>query len=264
MTQAVPEWVNLSHRNGIRLPSVGADELAGQARLPLDAGNRAAHDAQPLLPVDQESPSMPEPGYPIQDITGLVLAGGLARRMGGIDKGLVQVGGKPMVEHALAALRPQVGRLLINANRNLDTYARYGVPVVADTIEGFQGPLAGIFSGLAETTTPYLLSVPCDSPLLAPDLAACMFRALEEERADLAVAHDGRRQQPVFLLLRRELAPDLQAYLAGGDRKIDLWFARHKVAEADLSHRPDNFVNVNDEDEHRRLEARLASGQAAG
>lgn len=207
---------------------------------------------------------MTEPGYPVQDISGLVLAGGLARRMGGIDKGLVEVAGKPMVEHALAALRPQVGRLMINANRNLETYSRYGVPVVPDTIGGFQGPLAGIFSGLAVVETPYLLSVPCDSPLLAPDLAACMFRGLEEEQADLAVAHDGKRQQPVFLLLRRELAPDLQAYLAGGDRKIDLWFARHKVANADLSHRPGNFVNVNDEEEQRRVEALLASGEGAG
>jgi len=206
---------------------------------------------------------MPEPSYPLRDVTGLVLAGGLARRMGGIDKGLVPVGGKPMIEHVLAALRPQVGPLMINANRNLETYAGYGVPVVPDTIEGFQGPLAGIFSGLAQTETPYLLSVPCDSPLLAPDLVACMFRALSEERADLAVAHDGKRQQPVFLLLRRELAPDLQAYLDGGDRKIDRWFARHKVANADLSHRPETFINVNDEDEQQRLEALLASGGGA-
>jgi len=207
---------------------------------------------------------MPEPSYPLQDVTGLVLAGGLARRMGGIDKGLVRVGGKPMIEHVLAALRPQVGPLMVNANRNLETYAGYGVPVVPDTIQGFQGPLAGIYSGLAETGTPYLLSVPCDSPLLAPDLVACMFRALVEEQADLAVAHDGKRQQPVFLLLRRELAPDLQAYLEGGDRKIDRWFARHKVANADLSHRPETFINVNDEDEQRRLEALLASGGGAG
>jgi molybdenum cofactor guanylyltransferase len=199
------------------------------------------------------------PDIPSADITGLVLAGGRARRMGGIDKGLVDLGGKPMIEHVLAALRPQVGRLLINANRTLEAYARFGVPVVTDTIEGFQGPLAGIFSGLAVVETPYLLTAPCDSPLLAPDLAACMVRALDAEQADLAVAHDGQRQQPVFLLLRRELAPDLQAYLAGGDRKIDLWFARHRVANADLGHRRDSFVNVNDPEERRRVEALLAS-----
>jgi molybdenum cofactor guanylyltransferase len=201
---------------------------------------------------------------PTRDLTGLVLAGGLARRMGGVDKGLLEIGGRPMVEHVLAALRPQVGRLLINANRSLDAYARYGVPVVTDTFEGFQGPLAGIYSGLAVVETPYLLTAPCDSPLLAPDLAACMVRALDAEQADLAVAHDGRRQQPVFLLLRRELGPDLQAYLAGGDRKIDRWFARHKVANADLSHRSDSFINVNDPDERRRVEALLATRAGTG
>lgn len=206
---------------------------------------------------------MATPDIPSADITGLVLAGGRARRMGGIDKGLVDLGGKPMIEHVLAALRPQVGRLLINANRTLEAYARFGVPVVTDTIEGFQGPLAGIFSGLAVVETPYLLTAPCDSPLLAPDLAACMVRALDAEQADLAVAHDGQRQQPVFLLLRRELAPDLQAYLAGGDRKIDLWFARHRVANADLGHRRDSFVNVNDPEERRRVEALLASREDA-
>ncbi len=201
---------------------------------------------------------------PSPDITGLVLAGGMARRMGGIDKGLVEIGGKPMIEHVLAALRPQVGRLLINANRNLDTYARYGVQVVPDAIEGYQGPLAGISSALALVETPYLLTAPCDSPLLAPDLAACLYRALVANQADLAVAHDGERQQPVFLLLRRELRADLQAYLAGGGRKIDRWFSQHRVAEADLRHRSDSFVNVNDEDEQRRVEGLLATKVDAG
>ena len=201
---------------------------------------------------------------PSGDITGLVLAGGLARRMGGIDKGLVKIGGKPMIEHVLAALRPQVGRLLINANRNLDTYARYGVRVVPDSIVGYQGPLAGISSALSVVETPFLLTAPCDSPLLAPDLAARMYSALAAAQADLAVAHDGERQQPVFLLLRRELAPDLRAYLEGGDRKIDLWFARHRVANADLSHRRDSFVNVNDEAEQKRVEALLATSRGPG
>ena len=211
-----------------------------------------------LLP-REEIPTVPEQDHPSADITGLVLAGGQARRMGGIDKGLVEIAGRPMIEHALAALRPQVGRLLINANRNLDTYAAYGVPVVTDTIGGFQGPLAGISAALSMVETPYLLTAPCDSPLLAPDLAACLFRALDAEQADLAVAHDGERQQPVFLLLRRELAADLQAYLEAGGRKIDRWYARHQVAAADLSHRRESFVNVNDEAEHGRIEALLAT-----
>lgn len=203
-------------------------------------------------------------GYPLQDITGVLLAGGQARRMGGLDKGLVPLGGRPMIEHALAALRPQVGRLLINANRNLETYARYGVPVVPDSISGYQGPLAGISSALSVIETPFLLTAPCDSPLLAPDLAACMYRSLAAAGADLAVAHDGERQQPVFLLLRRELAADLRDYLEGGDRKIDLWFARHRVANADLSHRRDSFVNVNDVAEQERVESLLASSRDPG
>ena len=203
-------------------------------------------------------------GYPLQDITGVLLAGGQARRMGGLDKGLVPLGGRPMIEHALAALRPQVGRLLIKANRNLETYARYGVPVVPDSISGYQGPLAGISSALSVIETPFLLTAPCDSPLLAPDLAACMYRSLAAAGADLAVAHDGERQQPVFLLLRRELAADLRDYLEGGDRKIDLWFARHRVANADLSHRRDSFVNINDLAEQERVESLLASSRDPG
>lgn len=193
------------------------------------------------------------------DTTGLVLAGGEARRMGGIDKGLVEVAGRPMIEHVMDALRPQVGPVLINANRNLDRYAAYGCPVLPDSLDGFLGPLAGVLSALKAIETPYLLTAPCDSPLLPGDLAACMHHALGAAGADLAVAHDGERQQPVFLLLRRELAPDLQQYLEQGDRKINLWFARHRLAEADLSHRRECFVNVNDPGELARVEALLRS-----
>lgn len=198
-------------------------------------------------------------GYPVESMTGLVLAGGLGRRMGGVDKGLVEIAGRPMVEHVLAGLEPQVSQLFINANRSLDAYARYGYRVISDTLEGYLGPLAGALSALRAIETDYLLTVPCDSPLLAPDLAACMHHALLDQAADLAVAHDGERQQPVFLLLRRALAADLEAYLAAGGRKIDTWFARHRVAEADLSHRLDSFINVNDPGERQRVEDLLAS-----
>jgi molybdopterin-guanine dinucleotide biosynthesis protein A len=194
-----------------------------------------------------------------EGITGLVLAGGLARRMGGIDKGLVPLAGKPMVEHVLRGLEPQVARVLVNANRNLAEYGRYGYPVVSDTMDGYLGPLAGTLSALKVIDTEFLLTVPCDSPLVAPDLARRMYQALASQRADLAVAHDGRRQQPVFLLLKRGLAADLQDYLASGERKIDRWFARHRLAEADLSDRPDSFINVNEPEERERLEALLLS-----
>jgi molybdopterin-guanine dinucleotide biosynthesis protein A len=203
--------------------------------------------------------SIRNPGYPRNAITGLVLAGGLARRMGGMDKGLIELAGRPMIEHVLDALRPQVGSLLINANRNTDRYAAYGHPVVSDTLQGFMGPLAGVLAALQRLATEFLVTVPCDAPLVAPDLVGRLYEACVANDADVAVATDGRRQQPVFLLLRADTAPSLEAYLAGGGRKIDTWFARLRLAEADLGDALDTFVNVNDPDERQRLEARLLS-----
>lgn len=192
-------------------------------------------------------------------ITGLVLAGGQARRMGGMDKGLVELAGQPMIAHVLAALEPQVGRILINANRNHDRYSSFGYPVVADEVQGYLGPLAGVLSGLKAATTEFMLTVPCDSPLLAPDLAACLLAAIEPGSGDIAVAHDGERLQPVFLLLRRELTGSLERFLAGGGRKIDAWLDGHRLAKADLRHRRESFVNVNDPAERAELELRLLS-----
>lgn len=207
----------------------------------------------------------PEPSHPARRdrLTGLVLAGGRASRMGGIDKGLVEIAGRPMIEHVLDALRPQVGRVLINANRNLGTYRRYGHPVISDAVGGYLGPLAGILAGLAALDTDYLLTVPCDSPLLAPDLAGRMFAAAVAADAEVTVAHDGARQQPVFLLLRRDLAGSLRAFLAAGERKIDRWFAGHRLAEASLADRAGSFVNVNDPAERERVEALLLQSRAS-
>jgi len=205
------------------------------------------------------SNSTRDPRYPHDAITGLVLAGGLARRMGGMDKGLVELAGRPMIEHVLDALRPQVGSLLINANRNIDRYAVYGHPVVSDSLQGFMGPLAGVLAALQRLATEFLVTVPCDAPLVAPDLVGRLYDACVANNADVAVATDGRRQQPVFLLLRAGTAPSLEAYLSGGGRKIDTWFAGLRLAEADLSDALDTFVNVNDPDERQRLEARLLS-----
>lgn len=191
-------------------------------------------------------------------ITAIVLAGGRATRMGGQDKGLVELAGRPMIAHVLAALAPQVERVIINANRNLERYAAFGWPVVADEDTGFLGPLAGLAAGLRTADTPLVLTAPCDCPLLAPDLVARLYSALEREHADIAVPFDGERLQPVFALVKRELADSLAAYLGGGDRKIDRWFAQHRLAQVDFSDRPENFVNVNDPDERTALEARLA------
>lgn len=195
-------------------------------------------------------------------ITAVVLAGGRASRMGGIDKGLVPLRGRPMIAHVLAALHPQAARVLINANRNRDRYAALGYEVVPDELDGFLGPLAGVAAGLKAATTPFVVTAPCDSPLIGPDLVARLAAALAREQADLAVAHDGEREHPVFLLLRRERLADLEAFLDAGGRKIDLWFARHRVARADFSDRPQAFVNINNAEEHARLEHRLAHGVA--
>ena len=196
-------------------------------------------------------------------ITAIILAGGRATRMGGTDKGLVELAGRPMIAHVLAALAPQVEAVLINANRNRDRYAEFGHPVIADLDDGFLGPLAGLAAGLQAATTPLVLTAPCDCPLLPIDLVARLRAALAAADAEIAVPFDGERMQPVFALVRRELAGSLAGYLAGGDRKIDRWFAQHRLAQADFSDRPETFVNVNDPAERAALELRLAAGGTA-
>jgi len=191
------------------------------------------------------------------EITGLILAGGRGSRMGGVDKGLAILKGKPMVEHVILRLRSQVGILLISANRNLERYAAFGFPVIPDALDGYLGPLAGVASGLQAATTPYVVTAPCDSPLIGLDLVPRLALALARERADMAVAHDGERVHPVFLLLRRDLLPDLTAFLNEGERKIDLWFKRHRVAYADFRDSPEAFINVNNPEDRAELEAQL-------
>ena len=148
-----------------------------------------------------------------QDITALILAGGKGRRMGGKNKGLLPFGDGLLVEQVLVRILPQVGAVMISANRNQEIYARLGYPVVADPLEGFQGPLAGFLAGLENMRTDYLLSVPCDGPFIVDDLAVRLARGLTEADADIAVAHDGDRLQPVYALLHRRVLADLRSAL---------------------------------------------------
>lgn len=168
------------------------------------------------------------------DITGLILAGGRGSRMGGVDKGLQNHQGVPLAMHALLRLTPQVGELMINANRNLGAYESMGVPVWPDPIQDYPGPLAGLMAGLERCETPYLVTVPCDTPNFPDDLVDRLAAALEAEGADIAMAatvEDGqRRTQPVFCLLKTSLMEDLVAFLHAGERKIDRWTARHRCA----------------------------------
>ncbi len=171
-------------------------------------------------------------GIDKQDITGLVLAGGRGSRMGGADKGLQPHRGMPLAQHALLRLGTQVGELMINANRNLGAYESMGVPVWPDASADFPGPLAGLLAGLERCETPYLVSVPCDTPNFPEDLVAKLAHALVAQDADIAMAaihEDGQlRTQPVFCLLKSELMESLVAYLHSGERKIDRWTAMHR------------------------------------
>ena len=193
----------------------------------------------------------------LNDTTAVILAGGRARRMGGQDKGLIRLGGRPIIEYIIAALEHQAKTLIINANRHRADYASYGFKVIADERAGFCGPLAGMAGAINIIDTDYMATAPCDSPFIPPDLVARLSKALLREAADISVAHDGRRAQPVFCLLKRSLGPSLNDYLAGGGRKIDHWFGRHKLARADFSDRPGAFANINTPADIEQARARL-------
>ena len=165
--------------------------------------------------------------------------------MGGADKGLVEFRGRPLVAYALDALKQAAGPLLISANRNLDAYARFGVPVITDRTDDFDGPLAGLLSAMEAAETDYVLTIPCDSPLLSGDLLGRLYTTLEQEKAEICVAHDGGRMQPVFLIAKRVLIADLTEYLASGRRKVETWLSSHQLAVADGSDHPEWFANIN-------------------
>jgi len=190
------------------------------------------------------------------EVTGLVIAGGQGSRMGGIDKGLQPFRGRPMVAHVVERFAPQVGELLINANRNLEEYARFGHRVIADEIAGFAGPLAGFERGLAHARGELLVTAPCDSPFLPADLVARLRAALDAQQADLAVAKTGDQAHPVFSLMRRGVHGSLVAFLAGGQRKIDKWYAGLRVAEVAFDDEAQAFLNINTREELASLEPR--------
>ncbi len=178
-------------------------------------------------------------------MTGLVLAGGRGTRMGGVDKGLQDFHGQPLARHALERLRPQVGGLVLSANRHLADYAAFGVPVLPDADAEFAGPLAGMLAGLAHCTTPFLATVPCDAPLFPLDLVARLAAVQADIVVATAPADTGvQRPQPVFCLLRTDLRTSLAQFLAAGGRKVGQWMAQHhceRVAFAEAR----AFANAN-------------------
>lgn len=193
--------------------------------------------------------------YPKEDITGVVLAGGRARRMGGQDKGLVEIDGTPMVVFTVGALRPQTAAIIVNANRNVERYrALCQCTVVPDAVGDFAGPLAGMASAMQAAETPYILTAPCDSPLVSSELGPRLYEALERDDAELAVAHDGERMQPVFALLSRKLLKSMVEYLHSGESKIDSWYAKHRTALGEFPDHESMFLNVNTPEERDALE----------
>jgi molybdopterin-guanine dinucleotide biosynthesis protein A len=164
--------------------------------------------------------------------------------MGGQDKGLMDFDGQSIASHVLERLQPQVGSMLINANRNLNDWQAYGVPVVSDVIGGFSGPLAGVHAGMTVCKTPWLLTVPCDSPFLPIDLVERLANSVQIERADMAVARCAGRLHPVFMLLRVALLPVLEKYLQAGGRKIESWVDGLNRVIVDFDD-PAGFININ-------------------
>lgn len=178
-----------------------------------------------------------------QGITGVILAGGQGRRMGGQDKGWVAYQGKPMIEHIFERLSPQVDEVIIVANRNLDAYAKLGVPVVADFVEGFQGPLIGIATGLQQARFEHVVFVPCDGPFISSELVKSFIEQYERFKKSVIVASDGVRLQPMVVMLQKNLLADLQQALEAGERKPDRWYASVGMDEVILS--PQSLHNFN-------------------
>ena len=188
-------------------------------------------------------------------ITGVVLAGGLGRRMGGTDKGLQELRGQPMVHWVIERLAPQVDELLINANQNGERYAAFGHRVVPDQIPDFAGPLAGLHAALATATHPLVATAPCDSPFLPADLISRLFSALTAADADLAVAKTFDQAHPVFCLCRRSVLPHLTEFLESGGRKVDRWYSTLNIVEVAFDDEADAFENINTHEELGRFEA---------
>lgn len=201
-----------------------------------------------------------------QDITGLILAGGRGSRMGGVDKGLQNFNGIPLALHTLMRLGPQVESVMVNANRNLSAYESFGAAVWPDASADFAGPLSGFLVGLERAETPYVLTVPCDTPRLPLDLAKRLAEALVCEDADIAMAaapetdEHGQTQirtQPVFCLMKIELSESLVKFTHAGGRKIDAWTAQHKTVVVPFDAPGDDplaFANVNTLNELQALE----------
>ncbi|SFJ90130.1 molybdenum cofactor guanylyltransferase MobA [Methylophaga sulfidovorans] len=182
-------------------------------------------------------------------VSGVLLAGGQSRRMGGQDKGLLPYQGRSMASHVIDSIVPQVDDFYISANRHIEEYQSFSFPVITDDLDNFQGPLAGILAVMEQIDSEYLLTVPCDNPLISPQLRQRLVEAVLATGSDIAIAHDGKRLQPVFALIPRRLKQSLSDFLTSGQRKTRDWLFQHKVVEVDFSDQANYFININTPDD---------------
>jgi molybdenum cofactor guanylyltransferase len=192
----------------------------------------------------------------LDDITAVILAGGQGRRMGGEDKGLLEIDGRPLAAILIEQLERQGVDIVINANRNHERYRRFGYRVISDQLQDYQGPLAGFASAMTAVDSAWILTLPCDGPLLADDYVARFVEAAAREQAPVLVADDGERLQPVHALISTDLLPSLNRFLDSGDRKIDRWYALHNYARVDFSDCADMFRNINTPDDRASLQGK--------
>lgn len=178
------------------------------------------------------------------NITAVILSGGRSSRMQGEDKGLILLNNKPLINYVVDVVNSKVDRLLISANRNIEAYQQYG-EVITDELTDFQGPLAGISSALSRATTTYLLTLPCDSPMINKTVIDRLVDTMDRANVDICVADDGLRIHPTIALIKTSLKDNLLAFLDSGERKLGLWIERNNFQKVDFSDQPKVFVNLN-------------------
>ena len=187
----------------------------------------------------------------------IILAGGRATRMGGVDKGLILLQNKPLIQHVISRLQPQVDEILINANREIAQYETFGLKVLQDENQDFAGPLAGILLGLKHAKHELVLAVPCDSPLLPLDLVGRLYNGMAESLMDIAVVSCDGNAHPVFCLMKKSVLPSLVDFLDAGERKVSAWQKSQQYCEVDFSDSANAFTNLNTLEELRELELKL-------
>ncbi len=188
------------------------------------------------------------------NVTGLILAGGLARRMDGRDKGLIPFCGIAMAQRIALKLQQQCNAILVNANRNTREYEKFGYAVISDELPDYQGPLAGMLTGLNNILTPWMVTAPCDGPFIASDYVNRMKSAIDSNRHSIAVASCNDRIQPVYALINKSQMGSLERFLDSGERKIDKWYEQHNFSVVDFSDTPQMFENINTPEQLQALE----------